>query len=50
MIVIYCYYITDATSLFELVSVSDYGGLNVEYLEISIRLSKMQFMTRSHYF
>ena len=40
MSVIYCYYILDDIYLCELVSVSDIGGLNVEYLEISIRLSK----------
>jgi hypothetical protein len=34
MSVIYCYYIIDAISLCELVSVSDSGGLNVKYLEI----------------
>ena len=40
MSVIYCYYIIDANCLCELVSVSDNGGLNVEYLEISVILSK----------
>ena len=40
MSVIYCYYIKDVISLCELASVSDTGGLNVEYLEISIILSK----------
>ena len=41
MSVIYCYYIIDEdTSLSELVSVSDTRGLNVKYLEISVKLSK----------
>ena len=50
MTVIYCYYITDVISLCELVSVSDSRGLHVEYLEISIILSKQQFLTHSQYF
>ena len=51
MSVIYCYYIIDVVScLCELVSVSDSRGLHVEYLEISIILSKQQFMTHSQYF
>ena len=41
MSVIYCYYVIDEdTSLCEFVSVSDSGGFYVEYLEISIKLSK----------
>ena len=50
MSVIYCYYIIDAVSLCELVSVSDSRGFHVEYLEISIMLSKKQFMAQSQYF
>ena len=51
MSLIYCYYIKDVIScLCELVSVSDTGGLHVEYLEISIILSKSQFLTHSQYF
>ena len=50
MTIIYCYYIIDVTSLCELVSVSDSPGLHVEYLEISIYLSKQQFLTHSLYF
>ena len=50
MSVIYCYYIIDVTTLCELVSVSDSQGLHVEYLEISIILSKKQFLTHSQYF
>jgi hypothetical protein len=50
MSVIYCYYIIDVISLCELVSVSDSRGLHVEYLEISIILSKQQFLTHSQYF
>jgi hypothetical protein len=40
MSVINCYYIIYALSFFELVSVSDIGGLNVNYLQPSILLSK----------
>ena len=40
MSVINHYYIIDAVSLCEVVSVSDIGGLNVEYLETSIKISK----------
>jgi hypothetical protein len=40
MSVIYWYYILDAASLCELVSVSDFGGLNVNYLQISRALSE----------
>ena len=50
MSVINCYYIIDAASLYELVSVSDTGGLNVKYFQISILLPQQQFMTHSHYF
>ena len=50
MSLISCYYITDVISLCELVTVSDSRGLNVEYLEISLALSKQQFLTHSQYF
>ena len=50
MSIIYWYYIIDKISLCELVSVSDSRGVHVEYLEISIILSKKQFMTHSQYF
>ena len=40
MSVINCYYILDVISLCELVSVSDFGGLNVNYLQISRELSE----------
>ena len=50
MSVICCYYIIDATCLCELVSVSDSRGLHFEYLKISKRLSKQQFLTHSQYF
>jgi hypothetical protein len=40
MSVIYCNYILDVASLCELASVSDFGGLNVNYLQISIVLSE----------
>ena len=50
MSVIYCNYIIDATSLCELVSVSDFGGLNVDYLQISRALSEQQLIANSQYF
>jgi hypothetical protein len=50
MSVIDCYYIKDVICLSELVSVSDSRGVHVEYLEISLILSKQQFMTHSQYF
>ena len=50
MSVINCYYIFDATSLCELVSVSDTGGLNVKYLQISIILPQYKFIGHSQYF
>jgi hypothetical protein len=50
MSVINCYYIIDVVSLCELVSVSDTGGLNVKYFQISILLPQQQFMTHSQYF
>ena len=50
MSVINCYYIIDVISLCELVSVSDTGGLNVKYLQISIRLPQYKFIGYSHYF
>ena len=50
MSLINCYYITDVASLCELVSVSDSRGLYVEYLEISLLLSKQQFLTHFQYF
>ena len=43
MSVINCYYIMDSVSLCELVSVSHSRGVHVEYLEISIMLSKKQY-------
>ena len=50
MSVIYCYYIFDSASLCELVSVSDTGGLNVKYLQISISLPQYKLITNSQYF
>ena len=50
MSVINCYYITDAISLCELVSVSDTGGLNVKYLQISSGLPQYKLITNSQYF
>ena len=50
MSVINCYYIIDVVSLCELVSVSDTGGLNVKYFQISILLPQQQFMTHSQHF
>ena len=50
MSVINCYYIIDAISLCELVSVSDTGGLNVKYLQISLGLPQYKFILRSQYF
>jgi hypothetical protein len=47
--VINCYYITDGATLFELVSVSDTGGLNVKYLQISVDLPQYKFMVHSQY-
>jgi hypothetical protein len=35
MSIIYCYYVTDVISLFELVSISDIGVLYVKHLQIS---------------
>jgi hypothetical protein len=50
MSVINCYYIIDVVSLCELASVSDFGGLNVEYLQISRELSEKQLIANSQYF
>ena len=50
MSVINCYYIIDVICLCELVSVSDTGGLNVKYLQISIKLPQYKFMAHSQYF
>jgi hypothetical protein len=50
MSVIYCYYIKDVISLCELVGVSDFGGLNVNYLQISSELSEQQLIAHSQYF
>jgi hypothetical protein len=40
MSVINCYYIIDVASLCEIVSVSDFGGVNVNYLQITRILSE----------
>ena len=40
MSVIDCYYVIDVICLCESVSARDIGGFNVEYLEISLILSK----------
>ena len=48
--VINCYYITDGATLFELVSVSDTGGLNVKYLQPSAFLPQYKFIPHSQYF
>ena len=40
MSVVNSYYIIDVISLCELASVSDFGGLNVNYLQISSILSE----------
>jgi hypothetical protein len=40
MSIIYCYYVTDVTSLFKLVSISDIGILRVKHLQISVILSQ----------
>ena len=50
MIVINCNHIIDGFSLFELLSALDSGGVGVEYLEISLILSKKQFMPHFQYF
>ena len=50
MSVINCYYIIDAPSLCEPVSVSDTGGLNVKYLQISTVLPQYKFIGHSQYF
>jgi hypothetical protein len=50
MSVINCYYIIDVASLCELVSVSDSGGLNINYFQISTSLPQYQLMTHSQYF
>ena len=50
MSVINCYYIIDVISLCELVSVSDTGGLNVKYLQISTFLPQYKFISDSQYF
>ena len=50
MSVINCYYIIDVVSLCELVSVSDTGGLNVKYLQISSFLPQYKFIPHSQYF
>ena len=49
MSVINCYYIIDGVSLCELVCVSDTGGLNVKYFQISAVLPQYQLMTHSQY-
>ena len=50
MSVINCYYIKDVTTLYELVSVSDTGGLNVKYLQISQELPQYKLIAHSQYF
>jgi hypothetical protein len=52
MSVINCYYIIDATysCLFEQVSVSDTGGLNVKYFQISGVLPQYKFIPHSQHF
>ena len=50
MSVVNCYYVIDAVSLIKLVSVSDYGGLNVNYLQISRILSEQKLIANSQYF
>ena len=50
MSVINFYYIIDAASLCELVSVSDTGGLNVKYFHISLILPQYQYIAYSQYF
>ena len=47
MSVINFYYIIDAASLCELVSVSDTGGLDVSYFQPPVILPKYQLMTHS---
>jgi hypothetical protein len=47
MSVINCYYIVDSVSLCELVSVSDTGGLNVKYFQISLPLPQYKIMANS---
>jgi hypothetical protein len=50
MSVINCYYIMDVTPLCEPVRVSDTGGLNVKFLQLSPGLSQYKFMAHSQYF
>ena len=50
MIFINCYYIFDAASLSELVSVSDTGALNIKYLQTSVILPQYKFWVHSQYF
>jgi hypothetical protein len=50
MSVINCYYIEDGISLWELVSVSDTGGLNVKYLQISYTLPQYKLWVHSQHF
>ena len=51
MSVINCYNIIDViTCLCEKVSVSDTGGLNVKYLQISKELPQYKFIGHSQYF
>jgi hypothetical protein len=49
MCVFNCYYIIDSANLSELVIGSDSRGADVEYLKISMILSKKQFLTHSQY-
>ena len=50
MSVINCYYINDVTSLCELVSVSDTGGLNVKNLQPPVILPQYKFIADYQYF
>ena len=44
------YYITDVTSLCELLSVSDTGGLNVKYFQVSWVIPQYKFISYAQYF
>jgi len=50
MSVINCYYIMDTPSLSELVSVSDTGGLNIKYFQVSWVISQYKFISYAQYF
>jgi hypothetical protein len=50
MRVIYSYYIFDGAFLCKLVRVSDFGGLNVKYFQISTCLPQYNFIADSQYF